>query len=52
MPTIYRFAKKSLQRNNVAARDLEIWLKHCEQKGIQPETTPPVAKYPSRRKKT
>jgi hypothetical protein len=51
MPTVYRFAKKSLQRNNVDPRDMEIWLKHCEQKGIDPSTTAPVAKHPNRRKK-
>jgi hypothetical protein len=51
MPTIYRFAKKSLQRNSVGSRDMEIWLKHCEQKGIDPATTAPVAKHPNRRKK-
>jgi hypothetical protein len=52
MPTVYRFAKKSLSRNRVASRDLEIWLKHCEQKGIDPAATMPVNKHPHGAKKT
>lgn len=51
MPTIYRMAKKALPRNKVSPRDIEIWLKHCEQKGVDPETTVPVVKHPKRRKK-
>jgi len=50
MPTVYRFANKSLQRNAVTTRDLEMWSKHCEQKGIKPAATIPVAKHPSSRK--
>ena len=52
MPTIYRFAKNSLQRNGVDPREIEIWLKHCDTKNIAPEETPPVKKHPRRRKKS
>lgn len=52
MPTVYRFAKKSLQRNGVDPRDIEMWLKHCENKQLVPEETPPIAKHPRRKKKT
>ena len=52
MPTVYRFAKKSLQRNDVSPRDMEIWLKHCEEKGIAPEVTSPVSRHPQRKKTT
>lgn len=51
MPTVYRFPKKSLQHNRVSDRDLELWTKHCEEKGIDPKTTVPATKHPRDRKK-
>lgn len=50
MPTIYRFAKRCLQHNKVEPREIEIWLKHCESKGIEAAETPPVKKHPRRKK--
>jgi len=45
MPTLYCFPKKSLVRNKVSKRELEIWEKHCTEKKINIKKTPPT-KHP------
>lgn len=51
MPTIYRMSRKSLQRNAIGPRDLELWVKHCDSKKVEAGDTPPVKKHPRRIKK-
>jgi hypothetical protein len=46
MPTVYRFPKNSMKRNAVRSRDLELWAKHCNEKGIDPQKTAPNIKHP------
>lgn len=51
MPTIYRMSRKSLQRNAIDPRDLELWVKHCDSKNVEATDTPPVKKHSRRIKK-